>query len=154
MYKTQETRPKTLKSLGQEDALKKKMATHSSVLFLFSHSSILAWRIPWREEPCRLQSMEWRRVGHDCSNLAHKAQGTKAFLGGSDIKNLPAVQEIPGFDPWIGKISWRREWLPTHNSILAQTISWTEEPGGLQSMWLQRMGHDWAINTRLIFKLL
>ena len=43
-------------SLGQEDPLEKEMATHSSTL---------AWRIPWREEPGRLQSMGPRRVGHD-----------------------------------------------------------------------------------------
>ena len=45
-----------VRSLGQEDALEKGMATHSS---------ILAWRIPWREEPGRLQSMGLQRVGHD-----------------------------------------------------------------------------------------
>ena len=39
---------------GQEDPLKKEMATHSS---------ILAWRIPWTEDPGRLQSMELQRVG-------------------------------------------------------------------------------------------
>ena len=44
--------------LGQEDPLKKEMATHSSNL---------AWRIPWREEPGRLQSMGSQRVGHDCA---------------------------------------------------------------------------------------
>ena len=43
-------------SLGQEDPLEKEMATHSS---------ILAWRIPWTEEPGRLQSMMSLRVGHD-----------------------------------------------------------------------------------------
>ena len=42
--------------LGREDPLEKEMATHSSTL---------AWRIPWREEPCRLQSMGSQRVGHD-----------------------------------------------------------------------------------------
>ena len=42
--------------LDQEDPLEKKMATHSS---------ILAWRIPWMEEPGRLQSMELQRVRHD-----------------------------------------------------------------------------------------
>ena len=42
--------------LGQEDPLKKQMATHSS---------ILALRIPWTEEPSRLQSMDSQRVGHD-----------------------------------------------------------------------------------------
>ena len=43
-------------SLGQEDPLEKEMATYSS---------ILAWRIPWREESGGLQSMGWQRVGHD-----------------------------------------------------------------------------------------
>ena len=43
-------------SLDQDDALEKGMATHSS---------ILAWRNPWTEEPGRLQSMGSQRVGHD-----------------------------------------------------------------------------------------
>ena len=43
-------------SLGQEDPLEEGMATHSS---------ILAWRIPWTEEPGRLQSIGSQRVGHD-----------------------------------------------------------------------------------------
>ena len=42
--------------LGQEDTLEKEKATHSS---------ILAWRIPWMEEPGGLQSMELQRVGHN-----------------------------------------------------------------------------------------
>ena len=45
-----------VQSLGQEDLLEKEMATHSS---------ILAWKIPWTEEPGELQSMGPRRVGHD-----------------------------------------------------------------------------------------
>ena len=45
-----------VQSLGQEDLLEKGMATHSS---------ILAWRTPWTEEPGRLQSMGQQRVGHD-----------------------------------------------------------------------------------------
>ena len=45
-----------VRSLGQEDPLEKEMATHSS---------ILAWKIPWAEEPDRLQSMGSQRVGHD-----------------------------------------------------------------------------------------
>ena len=43
-------------SYGQEDPLEKEMATHSS---------ILAWKIPWMEEPGRLQSMGLQRVGHN-----------------------------------------------------------------------------------------
>ena len=45
-----------VRSLGWEDPLEKEMATHSS---------ILAWKIPWIEEPDRLQSMGSQRVGHN-----------------------------------------------------------------------------------------
>ena len=45
-----------VRSLGQEDPLEKGIATHSS---------ILAWKIPWTEEPGGLQSMRSQRVGHD-----------------------------------------------------------------------------------------
>ena len=48
-----------------------------------------------------------------------------------------------GFDPWVGKIPWRRKWT-THSSILTWRIPWTEQPGGLQSMGLRRAGHEWA----------
>ena len=44
------------RSLGWEDPLEKEMATHSSTL---------AWKIPWAKEPGRLQSMGSQRVGHD-----------------------------------------------------------------------------------------
>ena len=53
LFVTQET---GVRSLGQEDPLEKEMATHSS---------ILAWRIPWTEEPGGLQSMGLQRIGHD-----------------------------------------------------------------------------------------
>ena len=53
MQKMQET---WVQSLGQEDPPEEGMATHSS---------ILAWRIPWTEEPGRLQSIGLQRVGHD-----------------------------------------------------------------------------------------
>ena len=52
----QEIKEMQVLSLGQEDPLEKGMATHSS---------ILAWRIPWTEEPGGLQSMGLQRVGHD-----------------------------------------------------------------------------------------
>ena len=42
--------------------------------------------------------------------------------------------------------------MATHSSILAWKISWTEEPGGLQSMGSQRVGYDWATNTLKILK--
>ena len=51
-----------VQSLGQEDPLEKGMATHSS---------ILSWRIPWTEEPGKLQSMGSQRVGHDWATNTH-----------------------------------------------------------------------------------
>ena len=45
------------------------------------------------------------------------------------------------FDPWIGKIPWRTEWQPTQVFLPGES-PWTEEPGGLQSIELQRVGHD------------
>ena len=49
----------------------------------------------------------------------------------------------PRFDPWVRKILWRRKWQPA----LAWRIPWTEEPGGLLFMGLQRIGQDWVTNT-------
>ena len=51
-----EMQESSVQSLGQEDPLEEGMATHSS---------ILAWKIPWMEESGRLQSMGSQRVGHD-----------------------------------------------------------------------------------------
>ena len=52
----QETQETWVRSLGQEDSLEEGMATHSSVL---------AWRIPWTEEPGGLQYVGSRRTGHN-----------------------------------------------------------------------------------------
>ena len=45
------------------------------------------------------------------------------------------------FDPWMGKIPWRRAWQPTPVFLPGES-PWTEEPGGLQSMGLQKVGHN------------
>ena len=55
-----------------------------------THSSVLAWRISGMGEPGGLPSMGSHRVGHDCSDLAAAAAAL-----------------------WVGKIPWRRGWLPT-----------------------------------------
>ena len=68
MVKRLPTRQDTLvQSLGWEDLLEKEMATHSS---------ILAWKIPWTEEPDRLQSMGSQRVGHSCAISLFKNKHT------------------------------------------------------------------------------
>ena len=56
------------------------------------------------------------------------------------VKNLPAMQEI-----WVWSLYWEdplKKGMATHSSILAWRIPWTGEPGGLQSIGLQRDRHD------------
>ena len=55
----------------------------------------------------------------------------------------------PGFEPWVGKIPWRRAWQPTP-VFLPGEPPWTEEPGRLQAMRLQRVEHDRATKYRLL----
>ena len=69
-----------------------------------THSSILAWKIPWTEDPGRLQFMGLQRVG--------------ACSAGD-----------PGLIPGSGRSL--KEEMATHSSILAWKIPWTEDPGGL-----------------------
>ena len=76
MQELQETQ---IQSLGQEDPLEKGMATHSS---------ILAWRIPWTEEPGGLQSMGSQRVGRDWNDLARTLART---WGGEEATEQNAV---------------------------------------------------------------
>ena len=61
------------------------------------------------------------------------------------VKNLPAVQET-----WIRSLGQEdplEKEMATYSSILAWEIPWTEKPGGLQSMGLQRVGQDCLTNT-------
>ena len=61
----------------------------------------------------------------------------------AQFKNPPAVQEPQETRvPSLGQEDPLEEEMATHSSILAWRISWTEEPDGIQSMGLQRVGHD------------
>ena len=63
-----------------------------------------------------------------------------SFPAGSEVSNLPAMQET-----WVqspGHEDPREEEVATHSCILAWKIPWTEEPGGLQSRGSQRIGDD------------
>ena len=74
---------------------------------------------------------------------SYPLQYSWAFLVAQMVKNPPALQET-----WAGSLGWEdplEEGMETHYSILALRIPpRTEEPGGLQSMGLQRVRHDWA----------
>ena len=56
-------------------------------------------------------------------------------------KNLLQCRR-PGFSPWAGKIPWRKEWQPTPIFLPGEFHGQRSQPGGLQSMGLQRVGHD------------
>ena len=75
----------------------------------------LAWKIPWTEEPGRLQSMGTLRVGHNWA--------TSLFTF-----HFHALEKE----------------MTTHSSVLAWRIPGTGEPGGLPSMGSHRVGHDWS----------
>ena len=75
-------------------------------------------------------------VGH---NLA-----TECFPGSSAGKDLPAMQGRPGFDPWDGKMRWRRKWLPT-------PVFWPGGFHGLYSPW-GRKESDFHFLSNLVLK--
>jgi len=73
-------------------------------------------------------------------SFKHPALIYWASLVAQTVKNPPAMQET-GFDPWVGKVSWRRAWPPTPVFLLGES-PWTEEPGRLQSMGSKRVRHN------------
>ena len=76
-----------------------------------------------------------------------RIQNHWASLVAQSGKNMPAVQ-----DTRVRSVGWEdplEKQTATHSSIFAWKISWTEEPGGLQSMGLQTVGCNWVTNTYL-----
>ena len=72
-----------------------------------------------------------------------------ASLVAQMVKRLPAMQETR-----LQSLGWEdllEKEMATHSSILAWEIPWTEEPGGLQSMGLERVGHDLVTNNSSCF---
>ena len=68
-----------------------------------------------------------------------------APLVAQTVKNLPAVEETR-----VRSLGWEdplEEGMATYSGIPPCRIPWTEEPGGLQSVGSQRVGHDWVTNT-------
>ena len=68
----------------------------------------------------------------------------RASLVAPMVKNLPAMQETH-----IKSLGWKdplEKGMATYSNVLTWRISWTEEPGRLQSMGCQRIGHDWVTN--------
>ena len=67
------------------------------------------------------------------------------FPGGSDSKEFACSAGDPGFI--LGQENPLEKGTATHSSIFAWRIPWTEKPGRIQPMGLQRVGHEWATNT-------
>ena len=81
--------------------------------------------------------------------INYPLQYSWASLVAQMVKNLPAMWEA-----WVWSLGWEdplEKGKATHSSILTWIFPWTEEPGGLQSMGLQRVGHDWVTNTFTFF---
>ena len=68
---------------------------------------------------------------------------TWSFPGGASGKEPTCQCKRPGFDPWGGEIPWKRAGQLT-SVFLPGESPWTQEPGGLQPMGSQRVGHNWA----------
>ena len=83
--------------------------------------------------------MHWGIFNSMCSNIwasQFDSDGKKSVYNAGDLCSIPEL----GISPGEGA---------THSSIPVWRIPWTEEPGGLQSMGSQRVGHDWATNISL-----
>ena len=75
--------------------------------------------------------------------IQDNSQIPMGLLGGSMVKNLPAMQELQ--ETWVPSLGWEdplEEGMATHSSILAWRIPWREEPGRLQSIGSQTVTHD------------
>ena len=95
-----------------------------------------------KETACNSGDLDWI-PGSGISleeGIGYRLQLFLGFPDGPDGKQFASGR--PGFNSLVGKIPKRRKGTPTHSSILAWRIPWTEEPGRLQSMGLQRAGHD------------
>ena len=107
-----------------------------------THSSVLAWRIPG------MGGAWWAAVyGVAQSQTRLKRLSSSSSIGmlklktvARTVKNLPAMLET--HVRFLGQKDLLEKGMATHSSILAWRIPWTEEPGGLQSMGLQRVRQD------------
>ena len=74
-----------------------------------------------------------------------ETRGVYLSMVAQSVKNPPAIRET-----WVWSLGWEdllEKGMATHSSMLAWKIPWTDEPGRLQSMGSQRVGHDWATFT-------
>ena len=132
-----------------------------------THSSTLAWEIPWMEEPGRLQSIGLQRVGHDFTftfnfhfHALEKEMETHSGVlawrspGTGEPGGLPSKRGRTESDTTEATQQQQQQKqagimekaMAPHSSTLAWEIPWMEEPGRLQSMGSLRVGHDWQLH--------
>ena len=106
-----------------------------------THSSIVAWRIPWTEEAD--SNSPWGRKESDTTERlplpTFPIPGEPTPQVPQAVKNLPAMQETQ-----VRSLDWEdplEKEMATHSSLLAWRILWTEEPEGLQSMGCVGLSH-------------
>ena len=110
-----------------------------------THSSILVWRIPWREEPGGLQSIGLQRVEHDWRDQHMHTFSLFGFRGGSVVKNLPTNAGEVSSNPGSGRSPGGGNGNPFQYSCLENSMDrGAYSPDRLQSIGLQRVRHDWA----------
>ena len=83
------------------------------------------------------------RRDQECANIIYQM----FFLVAQTVKHLPAMQETQVWS--LGQEDPLEKEMTPHSSTLAWKIPWMEEPGGLQSIGSQRIGHNWAISLYL-----
>ena len=134
--------------LGWEDPLEKGKATHSS---------ILAWRIPWTEEIGELQSVGPQRVRHNWVTNIHTNHRGESLTMTPWLQgwSLCALETTCVSNPMSLGISiylsiHTEKAMAPHSSTLTWKIPWTEKPVGLQSMGSLRVGHDWVTSLSRI----
>ena len=126
------------------------------------HSSTLAWQIPWTEDPGGLQSMRSLGVGHDWGLYFHFSlscigEGSGNSPQCSCLENprdggawWAAIYGVAQSRTRLKRLSSSSiKTMAPHFIILVWKIPWMEEPGGLQSMGSQRVGHDSATSLSL-----
>ena len=94
---------------------------------------------PWNQKA--VSSLYWEEIGTLSFNYFQVIcfEGLPGWLSGEEST---CQYRRHGYDLWVRKIPWRRKWH--HSSILVWKISWTEEPGRLQFIGSQRVGHYWT----------
>ena len=81
----------------------------------------------------------------ECSSKFFLIVEHYSILGLSQVKNPSTMQELQEMQVWsLDQEDLLEKGMATNSSILAWRISWTEKPGGLQSIGLQRAGHSWS----------